>query len=186
MICNICPRRCGAERTDEGGAGACHMPAGLVLARAALHHWEEPCISGTRGAGTVFFTGCNLGCVFCQNGKISHENFGKAISSARLREIFEELIAQGAHNIDLVSPTHFTPWILPALEEPLGVPVVWNSGGYENVETLRALKESQRSCCPSRGGWSHLETQAHPRESCLSSKRTLFPQPLQISLIPLH
>ena len=140
MICNICPRRCGAERTDEGGAGACHMPAGLVVARAALHHWEEPCISGTRGAGTVFFTGCNLGCVFCQNGKISHENFGKAISSARLREIFEELIAQGAHNIDLVSPTHFTPWILPALEEPLGVPVVWNSGGYENVETLRALE----------------------------------------------
>ena len=116
------------------------MPAGLVVAKAMLHHWEEPCLSGTRGAGTVFFSGCNLGCTFCQNGRISHENFGKTISPARLREIFDELIAQGAHCIDLVSPTHFTPWVLEALEQPLPVPVVWNSGGYDSVETLKTLE----------------------------------------------
>ena len=139
MICTICPRRCGAERTETRGEGFCGMPAGIFAARAMLHHWEEPCLSGTRGAGCIFFTGCNLGCVYCQNGPISHENFGKPLSPARLREIMEELIAQGAHCIDLVTPTHFTPWIAEALEKPLGVPVVWNSGGYECVETLRTL-----------------------------------------------
>lgn len=140
MICRLCPRRCGAERTSEQGGGFCRMPAGIVAGRAMLHHWEEPVLSGTRGAGCIFFSGCNLGCVFCQNGKISHDNFGKVISSGRLRAIMEELIAQGAHCIDLVSPTQFTPWILEALEKPLGVPVVWNSGGYERVETLRSLE----------------------------------------------
>ncbi|MBE7004907.1 MAG: radical SAM protein [Ruminococcaceae bacterium] len=140
MICNICPRRCGAERTETSGTGFCRMPAGLVAARAMLHQWEEPCLSGTRGAGCVFFTGCNLGCVYCQNGPISHESFGKPISPARLREIFDALVADGAHCIDLVTPTHFTPWILEALREPLPVPVVWNCGGYESVETLRALE----------------------------------------------
>ena len=140
MICSICPRRCGAERTAEKGNGICRMPEGIVLARASLHHWEEPCISGERGAGTVFFSGCNLGCVFCQNGRISHENFGKTVSVERLREIFDELIALGAHNIDLVSPTHFAPWVAKALEKPLSVPVVWNSGGYESVETLKMLE----------------------------------------------
>ena len=140
MICRICPRRCGAERTETVGRGLCGMPAGLVVAKAMLHHWEEPCLSGTRGAGTVFFSGCNLGCTFCQNGRISHENFGKTISPARLREIFDELIAQGAHCIDLVSPTHFTPWVLEALDQPLPVPVVWNSGGYDSVETLKTLE----------------------------------------------
>ena len=116
------------------------MPAGIVAAKAMLHQWEEPVLSGTNGAGCVFFSGCNLGCVFCQNGRISHENFGKVLSPARLREIFFELIAQGAHCIDLVSPTHFTPWVLEALEDSLPVPVVWNSGGYERVETLRTLE----------------------------------------------
>lgn len=140
MICKICPRRCGAERTGEKGQGVCHMPAGIVAAKAMLHQWEEPVLSGTNGAGCIFFSGCNLGCVFCQNGKISHENFGKVISPARLREMMEELIAQGAHCIDLVSPTQFTPWILEALEEPLSVPVVWNSGGYESAETLKTLE----------------------------------------------
>ena len=140
MICTICPRRCGAERTETGGSGLCGMPAGLVVAKAMLHRWEEPCLSGTRGAGTVFFSGCNLGCTFCQNGRISHENFGKIISPARLREIFDELIAQGAHCIDLVSPTHFTPWVLEALKQPLPVPVVWNSGGYDSVDTLKTLE----------------------------------------------
>ena len=116
------------------------MPAGIVVARASLHQWEEPCISGKNGAGAVFFSGCNLGCVFCQNSKISHENFGRAISVSRLREIFAELIAEGAQTIDLVSPTQFTPWIAEALEPPLPVPVVWNSGGYERAETLRSLR----------------------------------------------
>lgn len=140
MICTLCPRRCGAERTAEAGGGFCRMPGGLRVARAMLHHWEEPPISGQNGAGTVFFSGCTLGCVYCQNGDISAGGFGKDISAARLREIFEELIAQGAHNIELVTPTHFLPWILPALTPRLPVPVVYNCGGYERVETLRALE----------------------------------------------
>ena len=140
MICTLCPRRCGAERTAEAGGGFCRMPAGLRVARAMLHRWEEPPISGQNGAGTVFFSGCTLGCVYCQNGDISAGGFGKDISTARLREIFEELIAQGAHNIELVTPTHFLPWILPALTPRLPVPVVYNCGGYERVETLRALE----------------------------------------------
>ena len=140
MICDICPRLCRAERTSEKGGGICRMPAGLVVAKAMLHQWEEPCLSGTNGAGCIFFSGCNLGCVFCQNGKISHENFGKVITPERLREIMDDLIAQGAHCIDLVSPTQFTPWILPALEKPLSIPVVWNCGGYERVETLKTLE----------------------------------------------
>ena len=140
MRCEICPRRCGAERTAETVGGVCRMPAGIVVARAMLHQWEEPVLSGKNGAGCIFFSGCNLGCVFCQNGRISHENFGRAITPAHLRGIMEELISQGAHCIDLVTPTHFTPWVLEALEEPLGVPVVWNSGGYERVETLKTLE----------------------------------------------
>ena len=138
--CRLCPRQCGARRTEEKGEGFCGMPTLPVIARAGLHHWEEPCISGTRGAGTVFFSGCVLGCVYCQNGSISRERFGKTVSVERLREIFGELIAQGAHNIDLVSPTPYVPAILEALEEPLPVPVVWNTGGYERVETLRRLE----------------------------------------------
>ena len=116
------------------------MPALPVVARAALHFWEEPPISGTRGSGTVFFSGCPLRCVFCQNSVISQEGFGKPVTVERLREIFEELIAQGAHNINLVTPTHFAHAIVRALEKPIPVPVVWNTGGYERVETLRALE----------------------------------------------
>ena len=116
------------------------MPETPVLARAMLHQWEEPCISGTRGSGAVFFSGCVLGCVFCQNGRISRERYGKPVSPARLREIFLELIEQGAHNVNLVSPTPFVPAILEALAEPVPVPVVWNTGGYERVETLRTLE----------------------------------------------
>ena len=138
MRCELCPRRCGVDRARE--TGFCGMGAGLKTARAALHFWEEPCISGTRGSGTVFFSGCTLRCAFCQNRAISAGGFGKEITTARLREIFGELIAQGAHNINLVSPTQFTPWILEALAEPLPVPVVWNTGGYERVETLRTLE----------------------------------------------
>lgn len=140
MICTLCPRRCGAERTEEEGRGFCGMPAGIRVARAALHMWEEPPISGTHGSGTVFFSGCTLRCVYCQNGSISAGGYGKAITTAHLREIFETLIAQGAHNINLVTPTHFLPWILPALEPKLSVPVVYNCGGYESVDTLRQLE----------------------------------------------
>ena len=140
FLCSLCPRRCGALRTGTEGGGFCSMPALPVVARAALHFWEEPCISGTRGSGTVFFSGCNLGCVFCQNGSISHGRFGRPVTIPRLREIFQELIAQGAHNINLVTPTHFAPAILEALEAPLAVPVVWNSGGYELPEALRTLE----------------------------------------------
>ena len=140
MICNLCPRSCGALRTESAGAGYCRMPDSPVLARAALHHWEEPPISGTRGSGTVFFSGCSLGCVFCQNEKISHQDFGKAVTLERLREICDDLIAQGAHNINFVNPTHYAHVIAKLLEKPLGVPVVYNSGGYEKVETLRALE----------------------------------------------
>ena len=140
MICTLCPRRCGAERTETEGHGFCGMPAGLRVARAALHLWEEPPLSGTRGSGTVFFSGCTLRCCYCQNREISAGGFGRAVTTERLREIFEELIAQGAHNINLVTPTHFLPWILPALEPKLPVPVVYNCGGYESVETLRLLE----------------------------------------------
>ena len=140
MICTLCPRRCGAERTETEGHGFCGMPAGLRVARAALHLWEEPPLSGTRGSGTVFFSGCTLRCCYCQNREISAGGFGRVVTTERLREIFEELIAQGAHNINLVTPTHFLPWILPALEPKLPVPVVYNCGGYESVETLRLLE----------------------------------------------
>lgn len=140
MLCTQCPRRCGVERLPTVPAGVCAMPETAVVARAALHFWEEPPISGTRGAGTVFFSGCNLRCVFCQNSSISQEGFGKAVSAARLREMFQELIAQGAHNIDLVTPTHFAHVLREALAQPLDVPVVWNTGGYESVETLKTLE----------------------------------------------
>ncbi len=140
MICTICPRNCGVERDSGFSGGVCAMPREAVVARAALHQWEEPPISGKRGAGTVFFSGCNLRCVFCQNSVISQAGFGKPVTAGRLREIFRELIAQGAHNIDLVTPTHFAHVILEALEEPLPVPVVWNTGGYESLETLGKLE----------------------------------------------
>ena len=141
MICNICPRNCGAERTKDRAGGICRMPELPVVAKAMLHQWEEPCLVGEHGAGTVFFSGCNLRCCFCQNGSISQEGFGKPVTAERLREIFRELIEQGAACIDLVTPTHFTHVILEALgEEPWPVPVVWNCGGYEKVETLRQLE----------------------------------------------
>lgn len=139
MICRLCPRGCGAERTETAGGGYCRMPSLPVVARAALHRWEEPPISGTRGSGAVFFSGCPLDCVFCQNDGISHQDFGKKISVSRLRQIFLELIGRGAHNINLVNPTHFAHAVAAALDVPLPVPVVWNSGGYDRVETLRAL-----------------------------------------------
>ena len=141
MICNLCPRRCGALRDETRGLGRCRMPSVPVAARAALHHWEEPPISGSRGSGTIFFSGCSLGCVFCQNQEISHRDFGRVVSLDRLGQICDELIAQGAHNINFVNPTHFSHAVRALLiRHPLPVPVVWNSGGYDRVETLRALE----------------------------------------------
>ena len=141
MICNLCPRHCGAERLPDRAGGVCAMPSLPVAARAMLHQWEEPCLVGEHGAGAVFFSGCNLRCKFCQNGVISHGGYGKPLTVRRLREIFRELVEQGAACLDLVTPTHFAEAILEALgEEPWPVPVVWNCGGYESVETLRRLE----------------------------------------------
>lgn len=141
MICNLCPRHCGAERLPDRAGGVCAMPSLPVAARAMLHQWEEPCLVGEHGAGAVFFSGCNLRCKFCQNGVISQGGYGKPLTVRRLREIFRELVEQGAACLDLVTPTHFAEAILEALgEEPWPVPVVWNCGGYESVETLRRLE----------------------------------------------
>ena len=141
MKCTLCPRNCGAERTAEKGGGVCRQPSLPVAALACLHQWEEPCLVGEHGAGTVFFSGCNLRCCFCQNGSVSQGETGRPVSVERLREIFKELVAQGAACLDLVTPTHFTPAILEALgQEPWPVPVVWNCGGYEKAETLRLLE----------------------------------------------
>ena len=134
--CILCPRQCGVDRTERTGyCGSGSLPK---VARAAKHHWEEPCISGTEGSGTVFFSGCTLGCVFCQNREISRGGTGREVTVEHLADIFQRLEGQGIHNLNLVTPTHFTPQILQALElaNPT-VPVVMNCGGYERVETLR-------------------------------------------------
>lgn len=141
MICKLCPWECGAVRDEVHGEGRCALPSVAYVARAALHFGEEPCISGTRGSGTVFFSGCTLSCAFCQNRDISRGVAGKPVSAARLAEIFRELEAQGAHNINLVSPTPHIPVILEALGRYRpSVPIVYNSSGFERVETLRALE----------------------------------------------
>lgn len=140
MICTLCPRACGALRDESIGNGFCRMPELPTLARAALHMWEEPPISGTRGSGTVFFSGCSLRCVYCQNEVISHQNFGKAVSVQRLREICMNLIDQGAHNINFVNPTHFSHVLTELLKHPFNVPIVYNTGGYDKVETLQSLE----------------------------------------------
>ena len=137
--CTLCPRRCGVDRT-AGQTGFCRMPGELRIARAMLHYGEEPPISGSFGTGAVFFSGCTLRCLFCQNQEISAGGKGKAVTSAELRDIFERLIDEGAQSIDLVTPTHFLPDILPALSPKLPVPVVYNCGGYESVETLKQLE----------------------------------------------
>ena len=139
FICADCPRMCYAVR-GETGSGYCGMGLNPVVARAALHFDEEPCISGTNGSGAIFFSGCSLRCRYCQNYELSHNNFGKQIDEMRLRRIYQELIEQGAHNINLVNPTQFAEVIGHSLETRLDVPVVWNSGGYERVETLRRME----------------------------------------------
>ncbi len=137
--CSACPRECGVNRTLT--TGFCGVGDTFRVARASLHHWEEPCISGTKGSGTVFFSGCNLKCVYCQNFELSHNAFGKDISDERLLEIFDELIADGAHNINLVNPTHYSLRLAALLKErKASVPVVYNTSGYEKADTLRALE----------------------------------------------
>lgn len=151
-ICNICPRGCRVPRREsihgQGAVGYCRTGMLPIVSRAALHHWEEPCISGTRGAGTVFFAGCNLSCVYCQNYEISELRRGIEISVERLAEIYRELIARGAHNIDLVTPTHFTHAVFQSLREPLPVPVVYNCGGYESVHTVAFLRKKIQCWLP--------------------------------------
>ena len=136
--CTLCPRECGVDRT-AGQLGFCRCPDTALVAKTMLHHWEEPALAGPGGSGAIFFGGCTLGCKFCQNLSISHAPTGTPMDSAALRLEMEKLIAQGAENIDLVTPTQFLPTILPALEAPLGVPVVYNCGGYEKVESLHSL-----------------------------------------------
>lgn len=139
MNCNICPRKCNAQR--ESAQGFCRAPERFKLARAALHFWEEPCISGKNGSGAVFFSGCNLKCVYCQNYEISIGDKGTQISDERLIEIFEELIDEGAQNINLVNPTHYATRLAEVLSKwKCPVPIVYNSSGYESVETLRLLE----------------------------------------------
>ena len=137
--CALCPRRCGADRA-AGQAGYCGAAGTLKVARAALHFWEEPCISGTRGSGTVFFSGCALKCCYCQNYPVSAEHFGREITVERLAEIFLELQSQGAHNINLVTPGQWQPWIIAALDKAradgLRLPIVCNTGGYETAESV--------------------------------------------------
>ena len=138
--CELCPRKCGADRYTS--RGFCGVGAELTAARAMLHHWEEPPVSGSRGSGAIFFSGCPLRCVFCQNHQLSHVGYGAEISPGRLADIMLELQEQGAHNVNLVSPTQYLPGILAALElaKPrLTVPVVYNTGGYERAEAIEAL-----------------------------------------------
>lgn len=143
MICNLCPRRCNAHRTDtENIGGFCKMPMLPTLAKATLHFGEEPCISGKNGSGTVFFSGCSLSCIYCQNYNLSHNSFGKGISIERLAEIFKELEQSGANNINLVTPSHYSHAIIKALDiyRP-NIPIVYNCSGYENLETLEILEK---------------------------------------------
>lgn len=143
MKCNLCPRKCNADR-DNGQKGICGQTAEVKAARAALHFWEEPCISGEKGSGTVFFSGCALHCVFCQNKEIANGTVGKTISAGRLSEIFLELQEKGANNINLVTPGHFVPQIIRALDAArqsgLKIPIVYNTGSYETAETIRMLE----------------------------------------------
>ena len=136
----LCPRKCNVNREDT--LGYCGVGNEIKIARAALHYMEEPCISGKNGSGTIFFSGCNLRCIFCQNYKISHNNFGKVISNERLSEIILELQDKGANNINLVTGTMYVNEIIKALDRvkhKLNIPVVYNCGGYENADTIEKL-----------------------------------------------
>lgn len=151
-MCTLCPRMCNIarKRTNddiEGKLGLCKMSRTVRIAKAMLHEWEEPCISGSRGSGAVFFSGCHLGCIYCQNHDIA-DGHGKDVTVERLREIYGELIAKGAHNINLVTASHYLDSVIESLDEPLSVPVVYNCGGYERVESLRRLAGKVRIYLP--------------------------------------
>ena len=137
--CLLCPRECGVNRS-AGELGFCGCPGEALVAKTMIHKWEEPALAGNGGSGAIFFGGCTLRCRYCQNAAISSRPVGKPVDAAGLRQMMEELIARGAENIDLVTPTQYLPTILPALEKKLPVPVVYNCGGYERVETLRQLE----------------------------------------------
>ena len=137
--CLLCPRECGVNRS-AGELGFCGCPGEALVAKTMIHKWEEPALAGNGGSGAIFFGGCTLRCRYCQNAAISSRPVGKPVDAAGLRQMMEALIAQGAENIDLVTPTQYLPTILPALEKKLPVPVVYNCGGYERVETLRQLE----------------------------------------------
>ena len=137
--CKLCPRKCGVNRS-AGERGWCGAPDIALIAKTMLHQWEEPVLSPNGKSGAIFFGGCTLGCVYCQNRAISQSLVGMPMDSVQLRDVMEDLIGQGAENIDLVTPTHYLPTILPALEPKLSVPVIYNCGGYERVETLKALE----------------------------------------------
>ena len=141
--CNLCIRKCNINRLS-GELGYCKAGKNVKLAKVSLHMWEEPCISGSNGSGTIFFSNCNLQCVFCQNYRISCEGFGKEISIERLSEIFIEQQSRGAHNINLVTPTHYVPQIISALDiaksNGLSIPILYNTNSYETIETIQALK----------------------------------------------
>ena len=136
--CQLCPRRCGVDRS-AGKTGYCGCPDVAMVAKTMIHKWEEPALAGNGGSGAIFFGGCTLGCSYCQNRAISRGPVGKPADAAQLRAMMEDLIAQGAENIDLVTPSQYLPTILPALTPKLPVPVVYNCGGYENTETIDAL-----------------------------------------------
>ena len=134
MECTLCPRQCHAQRTETQGNGYCHVGTLPMVSRAAAHHWEEPCISGTKGSGTIFFSGCTMRCAFCQNAVISHQPNGKMCTAKELATLFQRIASLGVHNINLVNPTHFAPTVLEALAlANCSLPVVWNSSGYESV-----------------------------------------------------
>ena len=138
MLCSLCPRKCNIDRTNK--IGYCGVNEKIRVARAAPHYWEEPCISGKNGSGTVFFSGCNLGCVFCQNYQLSHEAFGKDVTEYELMKIFDNLINKGVHNINLVTPTHYSHVLSKVLKEfNSPVPIVYNTSSYETVEALKEL-----------------------------------------------
>ncbi len=139
--CTICPRSCGALRSGTAGGGVCAMGDTFKIARCGRHYWEEPCISGTNGSGAIFFSGCSLRCVYCQNFKISHEGFGAPVTDENLIQMMRRLEDEGAHNINLVNPTHYARQIMRVLDRHRpSVPIVYNCGGYEKAETIRALK----------------------------------------------
>lgn len=139
MKCSICPRNCGADRSEN--TGICGAGDKIKIARAAPHYWEEPCLSGENGSGTVFFSGCNLGCVFCQNYDVSHRAYGAEVSDIQLMRTFDKLIEKGVHNLNLVTPSHYVPQLAKVLREYKSpVPIVYNSSAYEKAETLKLLE----------------------------------------------